>query len=163
MNDTLVATDHGARPLAADDIEQVVAIDRAHSGQSRRSFFEKRFAAAAAHPDDFILIGVSRGDVLLGFATARVQHGEFGRADAVATLDGVGVAVEHQDLGVGQQLMTEVLQMLGRIGVRSLQSQATWKNHDLVRFFASSGFELAPRLALERAVTAPLDENSEDV
>ncbi len=161
MNST--RTGHAARPLAANDIERVIAIDRAHSGHTRRSFFEKRFAAAAAHPDDFILIGLSRGASLHGFATARILRGEFGRAHAVALLDGLGVAVDCQELGVGHELMSELLCILHRMGVRSLQSQAEWKNHTLVRFFASSGFELAPRLALERAVTQPLDEVSEEI
>jgi len=163
MNDLATKTEHDTRALTADDIERVITIDRAHSGHSRRSFFEKRFAAAAAHPDDFILIGVARGGSLRGFASARILRGEFGRAQAVAVLDGLGVAVECQEQGVGHALMGEVLRRLRRMGVHSLQSQSGWKNHDLVRFFASSGFELAPRLALERAVAEPLDEVSEEV
>ena len=163
MNEIRPGTNHGARPLTANDIDRVVAIDRAHSGHSRRSFFEKRFAAAAANPDDFILIGASRGGALRGFAMAHIQRGEFGRAHAVAVLDGLGVAAESQEMGIGQMLMGEVLHILGRMGVRSLQSQAEWKNHNLVRFFASSEFALAPRLTLERSVAAPLAENSEEV
>lgn len=163
MNDIRTGANHGTRRLTPNDIERVVAIDRAHSGHSRRSFFEKRFAAAAANPEDFILIGASRGGSVRGFATARIQRGEFGRAHAVAVLDGLGVAAECQEMGVGQLLISEVLHVLGRMGVRSLQSQAGWKNHNLVHFFASSGFELAPRLVLERSVAPPLDENSEDI
>jgi len=163
MNDLRTGANHGTRPLAANDIPRVVAIDRAHSGQSRRSFFEKRFAAAAANPDDFILIGVSRGGSLRGFAMAHIQRGEFGRAHAVAVLDSLGVATECQELGVGQMLISEVLHVLCRMDVRSLQSQAEWKNHNLLHFFASSGFALAPRLVLERSVAPPLHENSEDV
>lgn len=162
MNDVSIGTNRAARPLVADDIERVVAIDRAHSGHTRRSFFEKRFAAAAAHPDDYILIGLMRGGSMRGFATARILRGEFGREHAVALLDGLGVAIECQEMGVGHELINELLGTLSRMGVRSLQSQAGWKDHNLVRFFASSGFELAPRLVLERA-TQPLDEVSEDI
>ena len=157
------ASDQNVRPLMADDKERVIAIDRAHSGHSRRSFFEKRFAAAKSHPDDFIHIGMTRSGSLCGFATARILRGEFGREHSVAVLDGLGVDAESQERGIGQALMNGLTQTLRRMGVRSLQSQAVWMNHNLLRFFAASGFELAPRLALERSVIVPLDEVHEDL
>jgi hypothetical protein len=52
---------------------------------------------------------------------------------------------------------------LRRIGIGVLQSQVEWTSHRLLRFFAASGFALAPRLALERAVAPPLEESSEQV
>ncbi len=50
-----------------------------------------------------------------------------------------------------------------RAGVRTLQSQADWTNHDLLRFFAAAGFRAgaAARLAARRG--EPLDEPSEEV
>ena len=157
------ASDQNVRPLMADDKERVIAIDRVHSGHSRRSFFEKRFAAAKSHPDDFVHIGMTRSGSLCGFATARILRGEFGREHSVAVLDGLGVDAGSQERGIGQALMNGLTQTLRRMGVRSLQSQAVWMNHNLLRFFAASGFELAPRLALERSVIEPLDEVHEDV
>jgi ribosomal protein S18 acetylase RimI-like enzyme len=152
-----------ARRLGVDDVERVIAIDRVHSGHVRRRFFEKRFAAAKEEPDDYIHIGVTRGGSLRGFAIARILRGEFGRDHAVAVLDAIGVEAESQELGIGQELMEELGETMGRMGVRVLQSQADWTNHGLLRFFAAAGFELAPRLALQRAVGDPLDEASEEV
>lgn len=154
--------DATVRPLKADDTDRVVAIDREYGGHSRRSFFEKRFAAARAHPDDFIHLGVVRGKDVCGFATARILRGEFGGKRTVAVLDGLGVEAGSQNQGLGRALMAELRSRLRRLGIRTLQSQAAWTNHDLLRFFAAAGFELAPRLALQRAVQ-PLDEQSEDV
>jgi len=156
------ASDRAARPLGADDLERVIAIDRAHSGGSRRHFFEKRFAAAKSHPKDFIHVGVYRGGALRGFAIARIHRGEFGETQAIAVLDAIGVAMENQEIGIGQALMSELAGAMRRMGVSRLQSEVDWKNHELLRFFDASGFELAPRLALERSVTEPLAEASED-
>jgi GNAT superfamily N-acetyltransferase len=153
----------GARPLDADDIERVIAIDCAHTGRTRRRFFEKRFAAARARPEDFVHVGIHVGGVLQGFAIARLLRGEFGRDDAIAVLDAVGVEPASRDRGLGQALMHELIEILGRAGVRSLQSQADWTNHRLLHFFDGSRFSLAPRLALERSVAEPLDEASEQV
>ncbi|HXW27538.1 MAG TPA: GNAT family N-acetyltransferase [Xanthobacteraceae bacterium] len=157
------ARDRDACTLGTADVERVIAIDRAHTGLSRRRFFEKRFAAAAAHPQDFIPIGIRRGGALAGYAFVRILRGEFGRAQAVAVLDAVGVDRQSRERGVGRALMNELIAALDRMGVRSLQSQAAWNNHDLVRFFAASGFALAPRLVLERSVAEPLHEASEEV
>ncbi len=151
------------RALRAGDLERVIAIDSAHTGHVRRRFFEKRFAAAAAHPEDFVLLGTDEGSSLVGYALARLLHGEFGREEASATLDALGVAPDSRDQGIGQVLMGGLVAALRERGVRLLQSQADWKNHALLRFFAASGFELAPRLVLERAAADPLREPVEDV
>ena len=153
----------GNRALNANDLERVIIIDRAHSGRLRRHFFEKRFAAAAAHPDEFIQIGVMRGGLLRGFAIARLFRGEFGREPMVAMLDAIGVEMEVQEQGVGHMLMDGLIETLRPAGVQTLQSQAEWTNHGLMRFFDASGFELAHRVVLERSNSEPLAEPSEDV
>ena len=163
MKQARVAADRNCRLLGADDLEQVIAIDRAHSGHSRRRFFEKRFAAAKAQPDDFIHVGIVEDRSLRGFAIARVLRGEFGHEQAIAVLDAIGVATESREQGVGQALLRELSAIMRRRGVRALQSQADWTNQELMRFFAATDFRLAPRLALQRTVAALPDEASEDV
>ena len=158
-----IAADRTSRPLDRDDIERLIAIDRAHGGHSRRHFFEKRFAAAKAQPDDFINLGVVEDGRLRGFASARVHRGEFGSERAVAILDAIGVESESRERGIGQMLVRELGKTMGRRGVRALQTQAGWTNHELLRFFATAGFKLAPRLALERPVAVPLDETTEEI
>jgi GNAT superfamily N-acetyltransferase len=152
----------GARLLDANDIERVMAIDRAHVGETRRRFFEKRFAAAKARPDDFVHIGMQNGGPLQGFAMVRLLRGEYGRDRAIAVLDAIGVEPASRERGVGQALIEELIEVLRQAGVSSLQSQADWTNHQLLHFFDGSGFTLAPRLVLERSVVEPLHEPSED-
>jgi N-acetylglutamate synthase-like GNAT family acetyltransferase len=156
-------TNRDVRRLGVDDVEVVIAIDRAHSGRARRHFFEKQLAAAKARPDDFICLGIHRGGALRGFAIAQILRGEFGREHAVAVLATVGVEPQSQEQGIGHELMGELTENLRAMGVGSLQSLADWTNHDLLRFFDASGFTLAPRLALERSVGEPLEETSEEV
>jgi len=157
------APNRKARPLSENDVERVIAIDRAHSGHARRRFFEKRFAAARARPDDYIQIGAVWGGSLRGFAIARILRGEFGHEQPVAVLDAIGVEAHSQELGIGEALMHELREAMRRNGVRSLQSQADWTSHSLLRFFETSGFKLAPRMALERSVSKTMDETSEEV
>jgi GNAT superfamily N-acetyltransferase len=152
-----------ARPLSENDVERVVAIDRAHSGHARRRFFEKRFAAAKAQPDDYVHVGAMWGGSLGGFAIARILRGEFGHEQAVGVLDAIGVEAQSQEHGIGEALMEALGNEMRRSGVRSLHSQAEWNKHDLLRFFEASGFQLAPRFALQRSVSEPLEEKNEEV
>jgi GNAT superfamily N-acetyltransferase len=158
----LVTADIGPRALGADDLERVIEIDRSPGGRTRRRFFEKRFAAAAAHPEEFVHIGVMRGGALRGFASARVLRGEFGREQVSAVLDAVGVEPQSRGTGVGRTLLQELAARLRAIGARTLHSQAEWSDPELTRFFAASGFKLAPRVALERSLATPLVEPSEE-
>ncbi len=152
----------GVRPLTSSDLEQVIAIDQAHTGRSRRHFFEKRFAAANRHPEDFIHVGVVAGGHLRGFAIARILRGEFGHKEAIAMLDAMGVDAQSRERGIGQTMMEEVIQLARRRGVGSLHSQANWTNPDLLHFFDSTGFVLAPRLALERQVSELAEDAGEE-
>ena len=162
MNIAATNADNTVRPLRPADLERVIAIDSAHVGEPRRRFFEKRLANAKQHPEDIVHVGVVRKDTLVGFAFARILRGEFGRERAIATLDAVGVERDSQEHGVGHALMTGLTEVMLRKGVQSVQSQADWTNHALLRFFDASGFGLAPRLVLERSVLTPLAESLED-
>jgi predicted N-acetyltransferase YhbS len=146
------------RRLRPTDLEQVIAIDSHHYGEPRRVFFEKRLAQAKARPDDYVQVGVDRNGVVVGFAFACILRGEFGREQAIATLDAVGVTIRSREQGVGHALMDGLTKALRQQGVQSLQSQANWTNHTLLRFFDACSFSLAPRLVLERSALTPLPE-----
>lgn len=139
------------RPITVADLEQVIAIDKAGSGQSRRHFFEKRFAAAKRRPNDFIQIGVVDDKALRGFAIGRILRGEFGQKDAIAVVDALGVELESREHGLGHRLMDGLVETARGQGAQSMQSLVDWKNPDLLRFFNGTHFALAPRLALECA------------
>ena len=90
MSNAAAIKDNNVRPLRSTDLERVIAINSAHVGEPRRRFFEKRLAHAKQHREDFVHVGVTRDGVLVGFAFARILRGEFGREQAMATLDAFG-------------------------------------------------------------------------
>ena len=157
MSDAATIGQSEVRRLRPADLEQVIAIDSYHFGLQRRAFFEKRLAQARKQPHGYVQVGIDRSGVLAGFAFACILRGEFGRDQTSANLDAVGVLVSSREQGVGHALMEGLAEALRREGVQSLQSQAGWTNHALLRFFDASGFALAPRIVLERT-TAPLSE-----
>jgi N-acetylglutamate synthase-like GNAT family acetyltransferase len=153
----------GIRPLAEADLDRLVVIDKAYVGHNRRRFFERRFAAAKGQPSDYLLIGIGTGGKLLGFGIAHIRRGEFGQKDAVAVLDALGVDPEHRERGLGHSLVKELLSQARKLGVRTLQSEADWRDHHLLNFFDEAGFDLAPRLTLVRPVGELREAPGEEV
>lgn len=162
MSNAATNIEDTVRRLRPADLEQVILIDSDYVAEPRRRFFEKRLAHAEKNPEDFVQVGVARNGTLVGFAFARILRGEFGRDQAVARLDALGVMSSNRVRGVGHALMGGLTVSLRQKGVQSLQSQADWTDHTLLGFFDASGFGLAPRLILERSVLTPLAEPVED-
>ena len=143
-------TKSAAKPLCANDLNAVIAIDQAASGISRRGYFEKRLKAATENPRDYVFVGVFDSEDLAGFAFAQMNKGEFGKAGSSASLDAIGVRQGHGLKGVGQQLLGEVERILRHKGVAQVTSQLDWDQLNVLSFLAHEGFGLAPSVILIR-------------
>ncbi len=126
------------KPLSAQDLEPVIAIDTSIVGTSRRGFFEKRLAAALKQPGEYIYVGLHDAGKLVGYALARLVAGEFGQPGARASFDAVGVDPNHQGRGAGKQLLQAVEKVLAHKGVGELTSQVPWSETAMLGFSALS-------------------------
>ena len=143
------------RAAVAEDLERVIALDRAHSGQSRRGFFEKRWQAQERSPDAFVSIVAEADATIAGYALAHVIDGEFGGEAPAVLLYAIAVDPAASAHGVGSALMQGLVEAVRARGGREIRTQARWDERDLVQFFARSGFRLAPRVVLERSTALP--------
>ena len=158
MNASPASQTFPVRPLRRDDLERLVSIDKAHTGNARRRFMEKRLAAAVERPDEHLQVGVEHDGQLVGFALGRMLYGEFGQLEPVAVLDAMGVDPSSQEHGFGHALIQGVETLARRQGVHWLHTQADWTSHGLLRFFDSAGFKLGQRVVLERDTSRPIVE-----
>ncbi|MFQ5623128.1 MAG: GNAT family N-acetyltransferase [Paracoccaceae bacterium] len=145
------ATSEQIKPLCADDLDAVIAIDAANSGVSRRGYFEKRLAAATDRPRDYVYSGLHNDGKLAGFAFAKLVEGEFGKPGASASLDAIGVDPACRGKGAGHRLLGAVCEVLKHKGVEELTSQVGWANRALLGFLGDEGFALDSRLVLIRS------------
>lgn len=145
------------RPLGTSDLGSLTEIDRRIGGRARKGFFEKRLKAATKSPDAFLTVAATAGKDVLGFAFARIQEGEFGGTKPVAVLDAMGVDPRRQGHGVGGKLLSAIEDAMRKRGIKELRSQAGWNDASMIRFFAATGFALAPNVVLERPATSELD------
>ena len=146
------------RPLCAGDLEAVVALDASLSGHPRRGFHARRLAQLGGPPARAVGVGAERDGRLVGFASAGVLDGEFGGSDPVGVIDAIGVAPLARGAGVATALLGSLEKVLLELGATHLRTQVDWSASGMGGFFQSAGFPLAPRMALERVVETPFED-----
>jgi GNAT superfamily N-acetyltransferase len=139
------------RMIGVESLDKVVELDNATNGSRRRDFFGKRFEAQDRHPGAFISMGASEAGELVGFVCCHLLQGEFGGEKLVAVLDAMSVVPESQGHGVGRELMQQLIADVRQRGGKELRTQAGWDQPEVLEFFASTGFRMAPGLILERS------------
>ena len=151
------------KPLSPDDLDAVIAIDKAITGRLRKGFFEKRLKAALEMPGDFIYVGLHDGKGLVGFGMAKLVDGEFGSPGASASLDAMGVDPAFQGKGGGHKILKAIENILVHKGVATLTSQIEWADRAMLGFLNEAGFDLAPHLVLNRDTSPlPVEEEFDD-
>jgi N-acetylglutamate synthase-like GNAT family acetyltransferase len=148
------------RPLAREDLPAVIEIDASIEGHSRRTYVERRLAAALREPALHAQFAVSDGRGLAGYILGRVLMGEFGRSKASLRLELVGVRPDAQRGGAGSQLFDGLSQWAARHGIETLRTSATWSNAQMLAWLHAVGFRLAPEIVLGLAAdrAQPLEE-----
>ncbi len=145
------------RSLYPEDINQVSEIESSLAGTPRRAFLEKRLAVATAIPDSFITCAALDGQRLAGYGFARILEGEFGVNSAIAVLDTIGVDPAYQGKGIGKMILSGIERRMKNKSISTLQTEISWSNLTLIKFFASNDFILASGQIIERD-TSPLSE-----
>lgn len=140
------------RPLAAADLHAVIAIDAEIEGRSRRTYVERRLAAALREPALHAQFAACDSAGLVGYILARVLVGEFGRGTASLRLELVGVRPDAQRSGAGKKLFDALAQWAGRHAIGMLRTSAHWRNARMLAWLHAMGFRLAPEIVLELAL-----------
>jgi ribosomal protein S18 acetylase RimI-like enzyme len=138
------------RRLARADLPEVVAIDAAGTGRSRRDYMERRLEAALREPALHLQFAAERAGSLAGYLLARKLEGEFGRTEPALRLEIIGVLPGEQGRGTGSKLLGMLESEARRLGVRELRTQAAWRNDAMLRFFGRTGFELGRSHVIDR-------------
>jgi GNAT superfamily N-acetyltransferase len=148
-----IAEQHLAvRALTPADLAQVVAIDAAIEGRSRRAYVERRLAAALRDPALHAQFAAVDDTGLAGHILARVLEGEFGIGGRSLRLELVGVRQDARGHGVGTRLFDALAQWARRHAIGELRTQAAWNDVAMLGWLHGMGFHLAPDSVVECAV-----------
>jgi len=130
------------RPLAAADLDAVVAIDASISGRTRRNYFERRLALALRDPQLHAQYAAEDQGALAGYVLGRVLEGEFGRIEPAMRLEVVGVAPQARGRGIGRVLEQAIENESRRRGLKEMRTGASWRDHQMLRFLDAAGYRL---------------------
>ncbi|MGB3427171.1 MAG: GNAT family N-acetyltransferase [Burkholderiaceae bacterium] len=140
------------RALKPDDLDAVVAIDRAIEKRPRRAYVQRRLQAALSEPARHAQFAATDADGLIGYLLARVLRGEFGRRRPALRIELVGVRADLQGQGVGRLMLDALSGYARRKGLVELRTSADWRDHRMLRWFDATGFVLAS----DRIVECPV-------
>lgn len=137
------------RTLQAGDLEAIVRIDRKIVGRSRREYLAHKLDTALRDSSPCISLAAEVDGVVAGFLMGTLYYGEFGLPEPVAILDTLGIDPDRRHQRLASALLRQLVLNLRALGIDCLQTEVDWTQHDLLAFFAESGFRPASRLCLE--------------
>lgn len=137
------------RSLRAEDLEAVARIDALATGTARPEFYRRRLDRPR-ESSIYLSLAAELDQMVVGFVMVTFFQGEFGRPEAWASLDAIGVHPEYAGRHVGKALMHQLEMNLRALHVERMRTEIDWTAFSLLGFLAASGFTPAPRLCLER-------------
>jgi ribosomal protein S18 acetylase RimI-like enzyme len=152
---------HRAVPRAADasrarvqlgvlqdvDLESIVRIDRRHTGRDRRAFLDRTLREALGDPSLRVSLAARIGGAVAGFLMARLDYGDFGRAEPAALIDTIAVDPQRAGQGIGRSLLSRLLVELREIGIARVETVVPPGNLPLLGLFHDAGFGPSERLS----------------
>ena len=150
MNDNTVKI----RLMKAEDYDAVVGIDEKVLKSSRPEYynvkFEKLFKTKDYLPAS--LVAEEKDGTVVGFVMGEIFMGEYGIFQEEATLDTIGVDPNCRQKGIGEQLISEFMAHLKKLGVKKISTLVAWNDSKLINFFSANQFGPSKTIYLERTI-----------
>lgn len=140
------------RSLTEHDLPAIVRLDRKITGRDRTAYLARKTSEVMKQSAVRVSLVAEVEGRLAGFLMARVDFGEFGRAEPTAVLDTIGVDPDQGRRGIGRALLGQLLLNLGGLRAERVLTEVEWSDVPLVAFLGRTGFRRAQRLALEKVL-----------
>ncbi len=138
------ATD--VRMLQESDLEGIARIDRRHTGRDRSAYLSRTLREALVDSAVRISLAARVDKGVAGYLMARVDYGDYGRAEPAAVIDTVGVDPLRPRQGIGRALLSQLFVNLRGLGVERVETVVAAGDLDLLGFFHAAGMRPAERL-----------------
>jgi ribosomal protein S18 acetylase RimI-like enzyme len=141
--------DAHVRPVATDDLGQVVTLDAEVTGIEKADYWYEvfhRYGSRAAR-QRFFLVAESAG-AIVGFIVGEVRDWEFG-SPPCGWVFGLAVRPDARLAGVGTKLLEAICAGFRRAGVAKVRTMLARENNLVLSFFRSQGMMAAPFIPLE--------------
>jgi GNAT superfamily N-acetyltransferase len=133
--------------LSQADLDGVARIDRRHTGRDRRGYLCRTVAEALADSALRVSLAARIDHAVAGYVMARLDYGDFGRAEPVAVIDTIGVDPLRARQGIGRALLSQLFANLAALGVERVETVIAPGDLGLMGFFCAAGFRPSERLS----------------
>ena len=140
------------RSMEARDLGLLIAIDKKITHQDRRVYYERKLAETLDESAIRVSLVAEHNDTVVGFIMARVDFGEFGRAEPEAVIDTIGVEPLFTHMDVGTAMMSQLLANLSALNIDRVRTEVHWNQYSLLSFLEGCGFTPSHRLSWRRSL-----------
>jgi ribosomal protein S18 acetylase RimI-like enzyme len=149
-----LARDHAdVRTLQAEDLPDIMRIDRRTSGQKREEYVKLLVNEALNDSAVRVSLTARVAGIVAGFVAASTDFGDFGRTEPVAVLDTIGVDPDYAHHGIGHALLSQLFVNLQALRVERVETVVSSHNFALLGFLYDAGFEQAQRLGFVKTLS----------
>jgi len=141
------------RSLQHSDLAALIRIDRKLLGRDRTGYYEHKLVEVLEESGIRVSMVAEIDGMVAGFIMARVDFGEFGRAEPYAVLDTMSVDPDRQHLHIATALLSQLLANLTTLRVEHVRTEAAFDQHGLFAFLWRCGFRPSQQLAFYRTLT----------
>ena len=142
------------RNLRKEDLDEIIKIDSAATGNMRNSYFKRKFERIFGEDHQLLISLVATDhDRVVGYVMGEANTGEYGIPESLASVDTLGVHADYKRLGVGALLLEEYCALAAKAGIELMTTLIPADYPDIVKFFETQGFKQAKMIALERKLT----------
>lgn len=152
VDEELPFDDSPVRSMQETDVPGLIRLDRKITGRDRSAYFTRKAAEALKRSAIRVSLVAEEEGQLAGFLMARVDFGEFGRAEPTAVLDTIGVDPGRRRRQYGRALLDQLLLNLGGLRAERVLTEVEWDDLPMVGFLARTGFTRAQRLSFEKVL-----------
>ncbi|MDP6351646.1 MAG: GNAT family N-acetyltransferase [Alphaproteobacteria bacterium] len=140
------------RSLRTEDLADLVRIDRQITGRARQDYIASKVKEALLDSGLRVSLTAAIDGIVAGFIMARLDYGEFGHMEPVATMDTIGVSPDYAGRGVGKALVSQLLANLRALGVERVETSVACDDLALLGFLYRCGFRPSRRLAFAKKI-----------
>jgi ribosomal protein S18 acetylase RimI-like enzyme len=138
------------RRMRKEDLTPLSLIDARITGRDRRGYLQGKVDEAVNESAIEVSLVAEDDGFPVGFAIARVDHGDFGHVGALASLDTVAVDPRFARNGFASALLEQMIENLAALHVERLETEVAPGAFDLLRFLHRMGFAPSSQLCFER-------------
>ena len=138
------------RPVQADDLEKIIAVDAQITGIEKAEYWRaryRRYGQSGQQPEFFLV--AEHGGSIAGFIIGEIRDWEFGTPPC-GWVFGISVHPDARLSGIATLLLNALNDSFRQAGITKVRTLLVFDDLLVMKFYRSQGMMAAPIITLER-------------